>query len=232
MSIPATKDVVFDVVGTLVAHDRLWEAMEERLGDKLRDAGIKPELLGACWIEAAEREYTYLSLSGRYKPFFEVFAALFYRMLFFAGVKEPRSFCAEEDVKWLVGEWQKLYLRDGAKECVQKLRDAGFTVWCFTAGDIARVGGYFREAGVDMPAENLLSCDTVGVAKPVPEAYRPLLERLSRDGKKPWFAAAHMWDVSTARTVGYVFCFFFPLKSVQANNLRQISRSILHSVGG
>ncbi|KAG6358448.1 hypothetical protein INS49_014332 [Diaporthe citri] len=203
MSIPATKDVVFDVVGTLVAHDRLWEAMEERLGDKLKAAGIKPELLGACWIEAAEREYTYLSLSGRYRPFFEVFAALFYRMLFFAGVKNPRGFCAEEDVKWLVGEWQKLHLREGAKECVRKLRDAGFTVWCFTAGDIARVGGYFREAGVDMPAENLLSCDTVGVAKPVPEAYRPLLERLSRDGKQPWFAAAHMWDVSTARTVGF-----------------------------
>lgn len=204
MSIAATKDVVFDVVGTLVSHARLWEAMEERLGDKLKAAGIKPELLGACWIEAAEREYTYLSLSGRYKPFFEVFAQLFYRMLFFSGVQEPRAFCSEEDVRWLVGEWQKLYLRDGAKECVQKLRDAGFTVWCFTAGDIARVGGYFRDAGVDMPAENLLSCDTVGVAKPVPEAYKPLLERLSRDGKKPWFAAAHMWDVSTARTVGYL----------------------------
>lgn len=233
MSIPATKDVVFDVVGTLVAHDRLWEAMEERLGDKLKAAGIKPELLGACWIEAAEREYTYLSLSGRYKPFFEVFAALFYRMLFFAGVKNPRTFCADEDVTWLVGEWKKLYLRPGAVECVQKLRDAGFTVWCFTAGDIARVGGYFREAGVDMPAENLLSCDTSGVAKPVPDAYRPLLERLSRDGKKPWFAAAHMWDVSTARTVGYVLFFHIFMRTMYTLTLAmQISRSILYGSGG
>jgi 2-haloacid dehalogenase len=202
MSIPATKHVVFDVVGTLVSHARLWEAMEERMGDKLKAAGIKPELLAACWIEAAEREYTYLSMSGRYKPFFDVFCQLFYRMLFFSGVQDPRAFCDAEDVTWLGAQYQRLYLREGAVECVQKLRDAGFTVWCFTAADLGRVGGYFREAGVDLPAENLLSCDSVGVAKPDPDAYRPLLERLSHGGKKPWFAAAHMWDVSTARTVG------------------------------
>lgn len=202
MSIPATKDVVFDVVGTLVAYDRLFEALDERLGDKLKAAGIKSRLLGACWVEASEREQTYLSLSGRYMPFFKVFGALFYRMLLYAGIERPREFCTDEDVEWLVGEWKKLTLRPGAKECVQKLRDAGFTVWCFTAGDVARVGGYFKLAGVDMPAENLLSCDTTRVAKPIPDAYKPLLEQLSKDGKKPWFAAGHMWDVSTARTVG------------------------------
>lgn len=208
MTIPASKDVVFDVVGTLVAYDGLFDALETRLGDKLKAAGIKPCLLGMCWIEAAEREYTYISLSGRYVPFFKMFGALFYRMLLYAGVAEPRAFAADDDVKWLVAEWKKLALRPGARECVDKLRAAGFTVWCFTAGDVARVGGYFRLAGVDMPAENLLSCDTDGVAKPVPSAYKPLLARLTgKDGKRPWFAAAHMWDVSTARTVGYVLCF-------------------------
>lgn len=202
MSISATKDVVFDIVGTLVAYDRLFEALDERLGDKLKAAGIKSKLLGMCWIEAAEREYTYLSLSGRYTPFHKMFGALFYRMLLYAGVEEPRTFCTEEDVEWLVGEWKKLYLRPGAKECVEKLRNAGFTVWCFTAADIPRVTGYFKLAGVDMPPDNVLSCDTDGIAKPVPSAYKPLLDRLSKDGKKPWFAAGHMWDVSTARTVG------------------------------
>ncbi|CAN8104666.1 unnamed protein product [Discula destructiva] len=204
MTVPASKNVVFDVVGTLVAYDRLFEALEERLGPKLAAANIKPQLLGMCWIEAAEREYTYLSLSDRYMPFFDIFGALFHRMLRYAGVESPKDFASAEDVSWLVGEWKKLYLRPGAKECVEKLRAAGFTVWCFTAGDVARVGGYFKLAGVDMPAENLLSCDTHGVAKPVPSAYRPLLERLTtEEGKRPWFAAGHMWDVSTARTVGF-----------------------------
>lgn len=202
MTVPATKDVVFDVVGTLVSYDNLFSALETRLGPKLSAAGIKPKLLGMCWIETAEREYTYLSLSGRYTPFFELFGALFRRVLHYAGA--PPDLASDEDVAWLLAQWKELQLREGARECVEKLRDAGFTVWCFTAGDVKRVGGYFASAGVDMPAENLLSCDTAGVAKPVPSAYEPLLERLSKDGKKPWFAAAHMWDVSTARTVGYV----------------------------
>ncbi|KAI1341682.1 haloacid dehalogenase-like hydrolase [Xylariaceae sp. FL0016] len=199
----ASKNVVFDVVGTLVSYDHLFEAIDQRLGAKLKAAGIQSKLLGCCWLETAEREYTYLSLSGRYATFFKVFEALFYRMLMYAGIEKPREFATPADVEYLVGEWKKLGLRPGAAECVAKLREAGFTVWCFTAGDLARVGGYFKLAGVDMPAENLLSCDTYGIAKPVPDAYKPVLEKLSVEGKKPWFAAAHMWDVSTARTVGF-----------------------------
>lgn len=199
----SNKNVVFDVVGTLVSYDHLFEAIETRFGsERLKEAGINAKLLGHCWLEAGEREYTYLSLSGRYITFFKVFEALFYRMLSYAGVAEPRKFATPEDVEYLVNEWRCLGLRPGAAECVSKLREAGFTVWCFTAGDLQRVGGYFKLAGVEMPAENLLSCDTTGIAKPQPEAYKPILERLSGSGAKPWFAAAHMWDVSTARTVG------------------------------
>jgi 2-haloacid dehalogenase len=53
-----------------------------------------------------------------------------------------------------------------------------------------------------MPEENLLSCDSTMVGKPSPDAYRPLLERLRAEGGEPWFAAAHMWDVSAARSTG------------------------------
>ena len=201
-----TKNVVFDVVGTLVSYDHLFEAIEERFGkERLAASGINAKLLGHCWLETAEREYTYLSLSGRYCTFFKVFESLFYRMLSYAGVTNPYSFATDEDIKYLSSEWRKLSLRPGASECVKKLRDAGFTVWCLTAGDLARVGGYFKLAGVDMPSENLLSCDTSGIAKPQPDAYMPLLKKLSESGATPWFAAAHMWDVSTAKTIGFVF---------------------------
>ncbi|KAF2680083.1 haloacid dehalogenase-like hydrolase [Lentithecium fluviatile CBS 122367] len=200
----SSKNVVFDVVGTLVSYDHLFDALESRFGDRFGELGIQPKLLGCCWLETAEREYTYLSLSGRYVTFHRVFEGLFYRMLLYAGIEEPRKFASPEDVAWLVGEWRKLDLRPGAAECVKKLRDAGFTVWCFTAGDLERVGGYFERAGVEMPAANLLSCDSAGVAKPDPNAYKPVLEKLAaKSGAKPWFAAAHMWDVSTARTVGF-----------------------------
>lgn len=100
--------------------------------------------------------------------------------------------------------YKAMELRSGARECVQKLRDAGFTVHGFTMGDISRVCGYFKAAGLDWPAENLMSCDTRGVGKPAPEAYRPVLEKLSAgQTHPPWFAAAHMWDVSAAKRSGF-----------------------------
>ncbi|KAL2834913.1 FAD dependent oxidoreductase-domain-containing protein [Aspergillus cavernicola] len=201
----SSKNVVFDVVGTLVGYDHLFTAIDTQLGPRLRAEGIKPTLLGYTWIEVAEREYTYLSMSGAYTPFATVFRALFYRMLWMAGITEPRDFASEQDLEGIMAEYTGLKMRPGAGECVQKLRDAGFTVWCFTAGDIKRVGGYFANAGILMPAENLLSCDTTGVGKPDPAAYRPLLEKLvaENEGKTPWFAAGHMWDVSAARRAGF-----------------------------
>jgi 2-haloacid dehalogenase len=52
-----------------------------------------------------------------------------------------------------------------------------------------------------MPLENFVSCDTLGVGKPAPGAYTPLLEKFE-GGEKPWFAAAHTWDAGAARRNG------------------------------
>lgn len=197
-------NVVFDVVGTLVGYEKMYEAIDTCLGDKLRAQGIKPSLLGYTWIEVAEREYTYLSMSGLYKSYADVFAAIFWRMLYKAGIEEPRKFATEVDLACIMDGYMRMETRPGAKECVAKLREAGFTVWAFTMGDLKRVGGYFAAGGVDMPAHNLLSCDTSAIGKPDPEAYKPLLEKLKKEGGQPWFAAAHMWDVSAAKRTGYV----------------------------
>ncbi|KAF8866167.1 HAD-like protein [Acephala macrosclerotiorum] len=203
MAASKPKHIVFDIVGTLVAYEKIWDSLETRLGPKLQAEGIKPSLLGYTWLEATEREYTYLSLSGRYVPFKRCFELLFWRMLWMAGIKEPREFATKEDLDYVMEQYLLLEMRPGAKECVEKLREAGFTVWAFTAGDLSRVGGYFKHAGIEMPEANLLSCDTTGIGKPSPEAYMPLLKQLREDGEEPWFAAAHMWDVSAARTTGF-----------------------------
>lgn len=199
-----SKNVVFDVVGTLVSYDAVFDAVDARLGDRLRVRGIQPRLFVCLWMETTEREYTYLSMSGKYVAFSEVFNKVFWRILWMGGIQEPRTFASQEDLHSIIAAHQKLQMRPGAVECVKKLRQAGFTVWALTAGDLKRVGGYFAQAGVDLPAENLLSCDSSGFGKPDPAAYRPLLDKLVKenDGKKPWFAAAHMWDVSAARRTG------------------------------
>ena len=202
---PPRKHVVFDVVGTVMSYDAIFEALETRLGPQLRAEGIKPRLLGYTWFEAAEREYTYLSISGKYMRFYDVFSSLFYRMLWMAGVETPRMFASDADLEYILAQFLELKARPGAKECIEMLRAAGFTCWAFTAGDAGRVQGYFRKNGIDMPEENFMTCDTLGVGKPAPESYQPLLAAFK--GEEAWFAAAHMWDVSAAKRSGYVYAF-------------------------
>lgn len=196
------KHVVFDVVGTCVSYDAVIAGLETRLGPRLRALCITPKLLGYAWFEAAEREYTYLSISNRYVRFYDVFRALFYRILWMAGVEEPRTFATDADLEFVLARFMELEARPGVAECFEILRENGFTVWAFTAGDAKRVRGYFERNGIDMPLENFASCDSLGVGKPAPESYRPLLERFA--GEEAWFAAAHMWDVSAAKSTGYV----------------------------
>lgn len=153
-------------------------------------------------MEAGEKEYTYLSLSGQYLVYLDVFRSIFYRTLWQAGVKEPRQLCTDGDREFLLASYHKLKPRPGLDECFSKLRSAGFTVWALTSGDIKRVLGYFNAGGIDFSADNFVSCDTIGVGKPSPECYKYVLEKFSNGDGAPWFAAGHMWDVSAARRNG------------------------------
>lgn len=195
-----SKHVVFDVVGTCFTFDAFFAAIETRLGDGLRAHNVNPQLFGYAWMEAAEREYAYLSMSHRYRPFLDIFGAIFYRTLWFSGMKDPRSFASDEDRESLIESYHQLQPREGVDRAVQSLRDAGFTVWCFTTGDVARVRGYFLRSGIDMPVENFVSCDKTRLAKPALEAYQEVLSKFESDVL--WFAAAHMWDVSAAKAAG------------------------------
>ncbi|KAL0940375.1 2-haloalkanoic acid dehalogenase [Colletotrichum truncatum] len=237
----AKKHVVFDVVGTCVSYDAIYRAIDARLGSKLAEYNIKPALLGFAWIEASEREYTYLSIQGRYKPFYDIFHSLFYRVLFMAGVPEPRQFATDNDATFIMDSLLELEARPGVKECYALLREAEFTVWAFTAGDAKRVGGYFEKAGIEMPAENLRSCDADGLGKPDPNAYKPLLEGFK--GDEAWFAAAHMWDAAAAKKCGFkgAWCSVYEKEpcvdlfgemDVMADDLPELARKIIASSEG
>lgn len=202
-----TKAIVFDCIGTIFSYDAFFDALSTRLGEKLNKCNLSPALFGYAWMEVSEKEYFYLSVSGRHVVYANVFRAMFWRVLHCSGVASPRSFATEEDLDYVLTAWRTgLEPRPGAKECIQKLRDAGFTVYGYTTGDLKRVGAYFNNAGIDMPDGTIISCDSAGIGKPSPEAYRPVLQRLEKEmGTTPWFAAAHMWDVGAARRTGYVF---------------------------
>ncbi|KAK4497940.1 hypothetical protein PRZ48_010596 [Zasmidium cellare] len=196
------KHVVFDIVGTLVSFEAFYNRIEETIGEKLRANGIPSPLFGAFWMTSAELEFTFLSISSRHRSYKDVMKAVFYRSLGFAGIKDPRAFATDEERDKCQEGYSLLALREGAKECIEILRKNDFQVWCLTTADIARVQGYFQRGGVDMPADAFVSCDSQGVAKPALAAYKPIFEKLGKDDQK-WFAAAHMWDVSAARQVGF-----------------------------
>ena len=198
------KHIVFDIVGTLVSHEHFYEIIEQRLGNTLKPYSISGRLLGYAWLETAEREYTYLSLSGRYVPFAKIFQALFFRVLHFAGVPEPRDIASNEDVEYFIQEYKNCTVRPGAKECIDHLKGAGWTVWAFTSGDRERVRGYFSKGGIAIRDDHIVTCDDVGVGKPELKAYERVKEKIGVGKDEAlWFAAAHGWDVSAAGRAGF-----------------------------
>lgn len=47
----SSKNVVFDIVGTLVGYEKLFDAIEERLGERLKAHGVGPaSLFGYTWV--------------------------------------------------------------------------------------------------------------------------------------------------------------------------------------
>ncbi|ORY68659.1 2-haloalkanoic acid dehalogenase [Pseudomassariella vexata] len=196
------KHVVFDIVGTCVSYDNFFSAIESRLGDRLRAEGIKPKLFGFAWMECAEREFAYLDLSGRYVPFWSTFQPLFHRILWMAGVEDPRAFATDDDALFMVQAYRQLKARPGINECWEKLRDAGFTVWALTTGDKERVKGYLDSNGIEISDDNFVSCNDIPVRKPHPDSYKYLLDKFE-GAEETWFAAAHMWDASAAKHNGF-----------------------------
>ncbi|KAM0689656.1 hypothetical protein Q7P36_010527 [Cladosporium allicinum] len=200
--------VVFDIVGTLVGFESWHRIIDLEIGPKLKSHGITAQMFGYTWMTHAELEYTFLCMSERYTPYSEVMKATFYRTLGMAGVSNPRGVFDDGERERCQAGYAKLELRDGARECIGILREAGFDVRCLTTADLNRVQGYFRQGGVDMPKEKFVSCDQGGVAKPALAAYRPVFEKCMEevgedDKERVWFAAGHMWDVAAARKVGF-----------------------------
>ncbi|KAL2833329.1 HAD-like protein [Aspergillus cavernicola] len=207
MSTTQNKHVVFDVVGTLISYDAFFTALETRLGSRLKASNIGSRIFGYAWMEAGEKEYTYLSLSANYTPFISVFRSIFYRTLWQAGITSPRTFATDEDREFLISAYRGLTPRPGVRECFERLERGGYKVWCLTAGDVERVNGYLVSGGVEFPKERFVSCDEIGVGKPVASSYQFILDKFPKGegegAREMWFAAGHMWDAAGARQCGF-----------------------------
>ncbi|KAI4650002.1 uncharacterized protein J4E78_008283 [Alternaria triticimaculans] len=201
-----TKSASFDVIGTCFAFSAPITTIQSRLGPKLTTAAVDPKTLFFSWFYAAQRDFTYVSMSGSYVPIAQVLKSTFRRAC--AVVDLPLDAITDEDVDEVMKAFKAMGPRDGLKKCFDGLREAGWDVYGVTNGGSETSLAYYHNAGIELDAEHLLSCDAIKIAKPDVRVYenadRHLTERgLAKGDGERWFVAAHAWDLIAARKAGF-----------------------------
>ncbi|KXJ88730.1 HAD-like domain-containing protein [Microdochium bolleyi] len=204
----------FDVIGTCFDFAGPIAAIHDRLGDKFPTAKRDPTTLFFSWFYAAQRDFTYISLAGSYKPIAEVLRLTLRRacLIVAEGDGDAAQAVSDEDVQAIMTAFKSsMPPRGGLKECFDGLRDAGWDVYAVTNGGVETSLGYYRAANIDLDRAHLLSCDDLKVAKPDVKVYQRAQEHLDNqghsrggaDGDQRWFVAAHAWDLIAARAAGF-----------------------------
>ncbi|KAI4926950.1 uncharacterized protein J4E92_006111 [Alternaria infectoria] len=201
-----TKSASFDVIGTCFAFSAPITTIQSRLGPKLTTAAVDPKTLFFSWFYAAQRDFTYVSMSGSYVPIAQVLKSTFRRAC--AVVDLPLDAITDEDVDEVMKAFKAMGPRDGLKKCFDGLREAGWDVYGVTNGGSETSLAYYHNAGIELDEQHLLSCDAIKIAKPDVRVYenadRHLTERgLSKGDGERWFVAAHAWDLIAARKAGF-----------------------------
>lgn len=202
-----TQSASFDVIGTCFDFSVPIDAIHSRLGPKLSTANVDPKTLFFSWFYAAQRDFTYVSLAGTYKPIAEVLRLTFKRAC--RVVDLPTDAVSEEDVAAIMKAFKSMTPREGLKECFDGLREAGWDVYGVTNGGLQTSLAYYHNAGIELDEKHLLSCDDVKVAKPDVKVYENAQAHLSKQGLgtkddgRRWFVAAHAWDLVAARKAGF-----------------------------
>ncbi|KAI4699132.1 hypothetical protein J4E81_005024 [Alternaria sp. BMP 2799] len=201
-----TKSASFDVIGTCFAFSAPITTIQSRLGPKLSTAAVDPKTLFFSWFYAAQRDFTYVSMSGSYVPIAQVLKSTFRRAC--AVVDLPLDAITDEDVDEVMKAFKAMGPRDGLKTCFDGLREAGWDVYGVTNGGSETSLAYYHNAGIELDEQHLLSCDAIKIAKPDVRVYenadRHLTERgLAKGDGERWFVAAHAWDLIAARKAGF-----------------------------
>jgi 2-haloacid dehalogenase len=198
------KSASFDVIGTCFHFSAPISAIQTRLGSKLSTANLDPKTLFFAWFYAAQRDFTYVSLAGSYVPIATVLKTTFRRAC--AIVDLPAEKVTDEDIEEIMKAFKSMGPREGLKECFDGLREAGWDVYGVTNGGSETSLNYYTQAGIELDAEHLLSCDDIKVAKPDVKVYENANKHLSKMGageEERWFVAAHAWDLIAARKAGF-----------------------------
>ena len=202
-----TKSASFDVIGTCFDFAKPIDKIHTRLGPKLTTAALDPKTLFFAWFYAAQRDFTYVSIAGSYRPIAEILKLTFRRACRIVDL--PADAVTDEDVEEVMNAFKAMLPRPGLKGCFDGLREAGWDVYGVTNGGVQTSLNYYHAAGIDLDSEHLLSCDDLKIAKPDVRVYERANSHLTargvgtKDDGERWFVAAHAWDLIAARKAGF-----------------------------
>lgn len=189
--------IVFDVLGTLFTFTPFTTSLQY----------LFPELPSSTaqaitddWFHSSQRDFTYLSLSGRYTPIAEVLKASLPRVLLMNGLTPP------ENLGPIMSNFQSLPARSGFAEAVRLLTSTGkYKLVAATNGGLDSTQGLLRGALGDSAASkwDVFSCDEIKVAKPNKEVYEKVWEKIGGKEQSAWFVASHTWDLLAAKNAGF-----------------------------
>lgn len=201
------KSASFDVIGTCFAFEGVIAIISSSIGGKLSAIGVDPKTLFFSWFYAAQRDFTYVSIAGSYKPIAQILKSTFKRACMIVDL--PAGQVSDEDVNEIMKAFAAMPAREGLKACFDGLRKAGWDVYAVTNGGVQTSLNYYKASDIDLDEDHLLSCDDLKVAKPDVKVYENANKHLTaqglgneEDGDR-WFVAAHAWDLISARKAGF-----------------------------
>lgn len=178
--------VVFDVVGTLFALDRVQEVLERH--------GC-PDGTLEFWFARMLHGAFASSLAGRYAPYRDVGASALRQVAELWGFDERVTADA-------LAAMSELEARPEAARCLDALSDAGYRLVALTNGGRGTLEALMESSGLGDRFEALRSADEIGICKPHAAPYLQTLEEAGVEPEDACMVAAHGWDVLGASSAG------------------------------
>lgn len=185
------KAIAFDAYGTLFDVYSVASLAEQRFPGR-------GDALAALWRDR-QIDYSRLrTLSGRYKPFWEVTRDALRFSCRKLGL--PLDEAAEAA---LMGQYACLSAFPENLAALRQLRSMGLPLAILTNGDPAMIDIAVRSAGMTGLFDHLLSADAVRRFKTAPEVYALAPAAFGTDAAHILFVSSNGWDACAAAWYGF-----------------------------
>lgn len=184
----APKVLLFDVNETLLNLDLVEEGVNEVL---LENNAAK------LWFSNMLHYSLVLTVSGQYRPFPEIGAAVLQMM-----AKNRDVMLSDEDARQALGPLMSAPPHADVPAALAALRCAGFRMATLTNSTCAGSKTQLESAGIAEFFERQLSVETIKKYKPHRDVYLWAAEQMQVQPTDCMLVAAHPWDVAGAAWAG------------------------------